>query len=32
MFSPANLAPLAATLRERLAALMPVEEGVAAAG
>ena len=31
VFSPANLAPLAATLRERLAALTPAERGMAAA-
>ena len=32
MFHATNLAPLAATLRDRLAALMPAEQGVAAAG
>jgi amino acid adenylation domain-containing protein len=32
MFSPANLAPLATTLRERLTALMPAEQAIAAAG
>jgi thioesterase domain-containing protein len=32
MFHAANLAPLAATLRERLATLMPAERGGAAAG
>jgi thioesterase domain-containing protein len=32
MFHAANLAPLAATLRDRLTALMPTDRGVAAAG
>jgi hypothetical protein len=32
MFNATNLAPLAETLRDRLAALMPAERNVAAAG